>query len=356
MTISKRLEVLNAPGYWLAVNPDPEFRKKHPHCVCADALEMTEDDFLSAAKNDKIYVTGVSGGRSFGHSKLAGMLIFKAEDSNAMNVETGKHIVWIAWGSRPPWSPMEQLMERQAVPHAVYCAVQRYAARRRRVSARDDAAAAAAARPLRAHPVPANDADDIAADDAAERPLRAHRAPTATAADTAADAAAADDSNDATTDAAADAAAADDAEDAAARPLRAHRAPTAPADDDAAFDDADASSARDAAARLLRALRAPADDAAAQCAPAADDDASDDDADNAAGDAAAPADDAPADDATDAAARQLRAHRPPIALADDAANDVAARPLCLHRVFDDAFALPLGAHRAPADDERMRLE
>ena len=85
----------------VSINPDPEFRKKHPHCVCADALEMTEDDFLSAAKNDKIYVSGVSGSRSYGRSKLAAMLIYKAGDRNTMNVG-GKHIVWIAWVHSQP--------------------------------------------------------------------------------------------------------------------------------------------------------------------------------------------------------------------------------------------------------------
>ena len=81
LTILELLKILNAPGWWLAVNPDGVFRLKHPYFVCADALEMTGDDFISAMANEKMYVSGGSagGGRSYRSSKLASMQIFKAD-------------------------------------------------------------------------------------------------------------------------------------------------------------------------------------------------------------------------------------------------------------------------------------
>jgi hypothetical protein len=44
LTISELLRILNAPGWWLAINTDSAFREKYPYCVCAHALEMTLDD------------------------------------------------------------------------------------------------------------------------------------------------------------------------------------------------------------------------------------------------------------------------------------------------------------------------
>ena len=45
LTILELLRILDAPGWWLAINTDSAFRQKYLYCVCADALEMTVDAF-----------------------------------------------------------------------------------------------------------------------------------------------------------------------------------------------------------------------------------------------------------------------------------------------------------------------
>ena len=130
-TISQRLERLGAREWWFVLNADENMRRNNAECVCADALGMAVVELLLAVTNEKIYVPG---GHSLRPNKLEAMLIFKADDSNKKNAETGRHFVWIAWGTRPVWSPMEQLNGHRKVPRAVTQALRLYAAGKHRES------------------------------------------------------------------------------------------------------------------------------------------------------------------------------------------------------------------------------
>ena len=149
--IPERMTDLQVDKWWLMVNPDSDLQRSHPCCVCSDVLGMTKDHFLSTIKKDKIFVPG---GKALGPVKLAATSMFKSEDSNGRNMETKRKLVWIAWGSPPSWSPMDQINGLCKLPHKVFCAAQRYAAHMRRERLSFGTAASA------------NDADD--ANDAVE--------------------------------------------------------------------------------------------------------------------------------------------------------------------------------------------
>ena len=169
-TIPERLEVRQIEKWWLAVNPDKEVRLKHHCCVCHEVLGMTEDHFLATVKND-IFVPG---GRGLGPSKLAVMAIFKSDESHTKNYETNQNLVWIAWGTRPSWSPMDQINGLCVVPHKVLRAVQLYAARMRYAARLQcepmvaNTACLSSGNASAAADVTDDDGDAVAADDADE--------------------------------------------------------------------------------------------------------------------------------------------------------------------------------------------